>query len=132
MLHIKFLSSFDPILLAVLILCELESQENFHSNFIISRKPKRCVKAKQREQFTQILPDYLSKQFAKARNRSGYFDKQNRENLPTFHEIRSLGAKLYEEQGVPKQIIQSLLGHSHVSMTNLYLDRYDVKWEEVN
>ncbi len=53
-------------------------------------------------------------------------------DLPTFREIRSLGAKLYEEQGVPKPIIQSLLGHSDISMTNLYLDRYEVKWQEVN
>ena len=91
-----------------------------------------CRYAKQREQFTQILPDYLSKQFAKARNSSDYFDYQNKSVLPTFHEIRSLGTKLYEKQGVPKRVIQSLLGHSDVSMTNLYLDRYDIKWEEVS
>ena len=46
-------------------------------------------------------------------------------NPPTLHEIRSLGAKLYEDQGISPQ---SLLGHADEKMTRVYLDRYEVKW----
>ena len=40
---------------------------------------------------------------------------------PTFHEIRSLGGRLYEEQGYKKKYIQALMTHSDEKMTEVYL-----------
>lgn len=36
---------------------------------------------------------------------------------PTFHEIRALGAWLYEQQGFEQEYIQSLMGHADVKPT---------------
>ena len=51
---------------------------------------------------------------------------------PSLHECRSLAARLYDAQGVLD--VQTLLGHSHASMTDLYkddrgLDRCEGKWK---
>ena len=47
---------------------------------------------------------------------------------PTFHEIRSLAARLYTEQGVNAQ---SLLGHKSADMTAVYRDVRGSEWIEV-
>ncbi|WP_133144363.1 tyrosine-type recombinase/integrase [Pseudomonas fragi] len=39
---------------------------------------------------------------------------------PTFHEIRALGAWLYEQQGFAQDDIQGLMGHADVKMTAHY------------
>ena len=39
---------------------------------------------------------------------------------PTFHELRALGAWLYEQQGFPQEYIQALMGHADVKMTEHY------------
>lgn len=38
---------------------------------------------------------------------------------PSLHEVRSLGARLFDEQGVD---VQTLLGHKHREMTEIYVD----------
>lgn len=50
------------------------------------------------------------------------------EQRPTFHEIRSLGARLYEAQGIDPQ---ALLGHKDRRMTEVYTDERKVEWQEV-
>jgi integrase len=47
---------------------------------------------------------------------------------PTFHEIRSLAARLYSEQGVNAQ---ALLGHKSADMTAIYRDVRGSEWIEV-
>lgn len=46
----------------------------------------------------------------------------------TFHEIRALGARLLKDKGVDPQ---ALLGHVDPQMTRVYLDRHEVRWQEV-
>ena len=41
---------------------------------------------------------------------------------PSLHEVRSLSARLYIEQGFPMETVQTLLGHKHAEMTSLYVD----------
>ncbi len=47
---------------------------------------------------------------------------------PTFHEIRSLAARLYTEQGTDAQ---ALLGHKSPDMTAIYRDVRGAEWIEV-
>ncbi|MBI3444462.1 MAG: phage integrase Arm DNA-binding domain-containing protein [Magnetospirillum sp.] len=47
---------------------------------------------------------------------------------PTFHEIRSLAARLYAEQGVDAQ---ALLGHKSPDMTAVYRDVRGAEWIDV-
>ena len=46
----------------------------------------------------------------------------------TFHEIRALGARLLKDRGIDPQ---ALLGHADPQMTRVYLDRHEVRWQEV-
>jgi integrase len=48
---------------------------------------------------------------------------------PTFHEIRSLAARLYEKQGNVN--VQVLLGHSDPETTRLYTDSRGTEWADV-
>lgn len=70
--------------------------------------------------------------FAKARKKAmdaeGLFAGMTKEQLPTFHEIRALGAKCYAEAGIwPRD----LLGHTSDTMTQKYLERHEIKWTRV-
>lgn len=80
---------------------------------------------------TQVLPDYLTKEFSKARDNTGIFGGFKTYARPTFHEIRGLGAHLYERKGVPKQQIQALLGHSDPEMTERYLSKHAERYTEI-
>lgn len=49
---------------------------------------------------------------------------------PSFHEIRSLAARLYTEQ-YGKEFAQALLGHKSALMTDLYRDIRGREWTEI-
>lgn len=76
-----------------------------------------------------LQPDNITRGFATARNRSGLFDDVPANERPTFHEIRSLGAHLYREQGIDPQ---ALLGHTDAKMTKHYLDGHGIEWTVVS
>lgn len=65
--------------------------------------------------------DRVSTGFKEARQRAGITG----ESPPSFHEIRSLGARLYEKQGIDPQ---ALLGHKSRKMTDHYLDSRGSDW----
>lgn len=69
----------------------------------------------------------LTSEFARARNLAG-IEIEPGKTPPTFHELRSLGGRLYQQQGYnPK----TLLGHKLDSTTAVYLDNRGVEWIEV-
>jgi integrase len=84
------------------------------SPYLIHYKPK----ARRREQidakdhWTSVTPDYLTKEFSKARDAAHAYDQVPAGERPTFHEIRALGAWLYEQQNFPMDYIQALMGHA--------------------
>lgn len=41
---------------------------------------------------------------------------------PSLHEARSLSARMYIAQGLTHEQVQTLLGHKHAEMTDMYLD----------
>lgn len=41
---------------------------------------------------------------------------------PSLHETRSLSARTYVAQGLEPKVVQTLLGHSDIEMTELYLN----------
>lgn len=69
----------------------------------------------------------ITAEFAAARNACG-LTWPDGTTPPSFHEIRSLSARLYDEQGVNAQL---LLGHKHPEMTALYKDARGAEWVEV-
>lgn len=82
----------------------------------------------------RIMPDGLSRGFKLARDRSGLSwpavdELGNPQTPPTFHEIRSLSARLYEAQG--NVDVQVLLGHKDPSTTAVYKDARGAEWQEL-
>lgn len=69
----------------------------------------------------------ISRYFMRARKASGLiFEGQP----PTFHELRSLSARLYEKQA-NKDFAQHLLGHKSESMASRYRDDRGREWDKI-
>jgi integrase len=68
----------------------------------------------------------LTKGFAKARDLTDLEWKVS--EPPSLHEMRSLAARLYDQQGVDSQV---LLGHKDPATTALYRDNRGAEWMEV-
>ncbi|PSD32026.1 integrase [Stenotrophomonas maltophilia] len=101
------------------------------SPFLIHRLPEKArpsdMRAKDRAHHTQVLPEQLSRAFAKARDAAGVDGR----SPPTFHEIRSLGGALLRDTGWTTEQVQALMGHASKSMTEHYLAGHDMPWLEV-
>ncbi|MCU1717354.1 tyrosine-type recombinase/integrase [Pseudomonas sp. 5P_3.1_Bac2] len=104
--------------------------EPIASPFLLCYRPK----ARKREQieaklhWSAITDDYLTKEFRKARDLSGAYDHiENPKARPTIHELRALGAWLYEQQGFPTEYVQVLMGHATPEMTAYYQDGHEQK-----
>lgn len=95
--------------------------------FIINHKPQNIPAAmpKGKIQITQVTPDFLSKQFNKCRALCPAIEKKaEKEGLsPTsFHELRSLGARIDLQKGMDVESISATLAHSDIDVTkNKYL-----------
>ena len=74
-----------------------------------------------------MTPDYLTKEFSKARDAAHAYDHVPPGERPTFHEIRALGAWLDEQQKFPQQYIQALMGNAHEKMTKHYQEGHGEK-----
>jgi len=73
-----------------------------------------------------LIPSLLFK-LTKARDAAHAYDYIEPVERPTFHEIRALGAWLYEQQKFPQDYIQALMGHSDVKMTKHYQEGHTDK-----
>jgi hypothetical protein len=69
----------------------------------------------------KIHPDVLSKAFAEAREQAGIKPQKGKEP-PTFHEIRSLAGRLYQQEYGEVDWVQRLFGHGAKHTTERYLD----------
>ena len=69
---------------------------------------------------SKVHPDRMSHAFTEARKLAGIPDVADGKTAPTFHEVRSLASRLYKDQG--NVDVQSLLGHKHAKMTEVYQD----------
>lgn len=76
-----------------------------------------------------VVLDTLSKEFANARDRAVAAKViKAGDKPPTFHEQRSLAARLYHAEGKDPQ---ALLGHRHAAMTEIYRDSRGSEWVSV-
>lgn len=76
-----------------------------------------------------IVLDTLSKAFAEARDAAAAKHGLDLgKTPPTFHEMRSLAARLHEDEG---RNPQRLLGHRSAKMTDLYRDSRGADWIDV-
>ncbi|AWK13846.1 phage integrase Arm DNA-binding domain-containing protein [Candidatus Fukatsuia symbiotica] len=74
-----------------------------------------------------LSPTRLSKGFARSREKSGL---KWQGTPPSFHEIRSLSARLHSEAR-GKDFAQKLLGHKSSAMTDKYRDSRGSEWDKI-
>lgn len=72
---------------------------------------------------------HISGSFARMRDAAQIQVEEGR-TPPTFHELRSLAARLYTEQ-YGTEFAQALLGHKSAEMTALYRDSRGREWTEI-
>ena len=104
-------------------------EDGINSPYLIHRLPDRSSPSERKSHHTQVLPKYLSDRFAAARDKTGLFKTTPELERPTFHEIRSLGIKLYENNGYDAQ---KLAGHTERKMTELYKEGHGIEWTRVD
>ncbi len=72
----------------------------------------------------QVLPEYASKAFRKARDlaneQTHLFDGASVRQMPTLHEIRALSSHLYATAGYEVAAVQELMAHTDPDMTRAY------------
>lgn len=120
--------------LAILILPPLQEviarcRDDILSPFLVHRAHEKRRLSSQREHWSQVLPEMLSREFQDIRDRLGLFEYLSIEQRPSFHEIRALGAHLYQQSGIDPQ---TLLGHTSQKTTHVYLDRHQIEYLEVD
>ncbi|MGJ8522259.1 hypothetical protein R84981_000944 [Carnimonas sp. R-84981] len=106
------------------------------SPFIVHRNPKwrrsrlnGQAGTSNKEHWTAVAPDMLSREFQRLREKVPSIKLMAAAQQPTYHEIRSLGARLLELKGVKVDSIQVLMGHADEEMTQHYLDGYGTRWQ---
>ena len=85
-----------------------------------SPKARKRAQLDAKLHWNAVTPDNLTKSFAQARDDSKAYEELPPGERPTFHEIRALGAWLYEQQNFAQEYIQGLMGHADVKMTKHY------------
>lgn len=102
---------------------QLMAAAGYHSPFLIHRQPrrKRSDQLAGKPHWTYVRREYLTRQFQDARDASGAFNDWPDEERPTFHEIRSLGSRIYRALGFEERYVQALLGHADENTTAIYL-----------
>lgn len=100
-------------------------RDQIASPLLIHRKPEKIYKSANRVHFTQILQRFFIDVFSEVRDASKVYDHLKKEERPTFHEIRSLGIKMYEDEGIDAQ---KLAGHTTRAMTDEYKKGHEIMW----
>ncbi|WP_179894805.1 tyrosine-type recombinase/integrase [Burkholderia sp. JKS000303] len=77
----------------------------------------------------QVHLDTMSAAFSRFRDQAKVQPAPGR-TAPSFHEIRSLAARLYSDEYGP-EFAQALLGHKSAAMTALYRDSRGKEWTEI-
>ncbi len=99
--------------------------------FIVHREPDRrtgraaeALEGHRLEHPAQVLPDYASKAFFRARDlardRTRLFEGMSVRQMPTLHEIRALSSHLYSIAGYEVAAVQELMAHTDPDMTRAY------------
>ena len=104
------------------------SRDGWVCPYVVHRKPERANKqSKATDHEYQVDPNYLSRGFSKVRDKLGLFNHMAKEERPTFHEIRALSARLFDDQGIDPQ---GRMAHTDAKSTKVYT-RNHLEWTEV-
>ena len=99
------------------------SMDGIASPFLVHRRSKslKTTERQQKAHWSAVRPEYLSKAFKAARDATALFEGMAPRARPSFHEIRSLGARLYRAAGYEERYLQALMTHANKRTTEIYL-----------
>jgi len=103
------------------------SLDGIHSPYLVHKSPERRDpdKLAKKPHWSYIWPEQLTREFARVRELTGLFTTWPANTKPGFHEIRSLGARIYQESGYSLQSIQGLLAHADKTTSQIYTENSD-------
>jgi len=101
-------------------------KDGIDSPYILHKQPLKKRQSKKKDHLTQLSPDQVSRGFQFARQASLLYENLPEEQHPSFHEIRSLGIYLYEQQGFNADILA--WGNPGSAMKLKYLSRHETKY----
>lgn len=109
------------------------AMQNSRCTHVISHKLTKRYKRKKepRTHHYQVLPDYLTRAFAKVRDATGLYDGIPTKNRPGLHEVRALSSDLYRKAGYATSEIQQLMAHTDEKVTEIYLAGHETQWTEI-
>ena len=98
---------------------------------LLNCKVRRREQVDAKDHLTPVTPDYLTKEFSKARDAAHTYDHVHDGEPPHFSRDPRIGAWLYEQQNFPQEYIQALMGHANEKMTKRYQEGHDEKEDRV-
>lgn len=124
----------QPILRKLINQAKESSLMHARCPHIIHFKPERRIKGDNRQHSHQVLPDYLTRAFADARDACGCFANLPTKARPSFHEIRSLSSHLYKKTYGNDRIkeVQVLMAHTDEKITKHYQQGHETHWTEID
>ncbi|MEM1143972.1 MAG: tyrosine-type recombinase/integrase, partial [Pseudomonadota bacterium] len=110
---------------------EIHLQHRRSCPFVIMHKPQQRRTGKTKEHAYQVTPRRLATMFAEAREATGLYEHIDEDRTPpTFHEIRSLAAKLAKDAGYSDRQIQIAMAHENVATTRSYQDEHELPFAD--
>jgi len=126
----KVAGDSDMAFIRIQLTAELEDikrramSDGILTDYLVHRRPERTKphERARKPHWAAVRTEYLTKAFQTVRDATGRWDGIPARQRPTFHEIRSLGARTYRAAGYSEQYIQSLMTHANKRTTTIYLE----------
>lgn len=106
------------------------SMKNYRCPAVISHLPRIRKTGKTKGHACEITPRRLSGMFAECRDSTGLYADCGDRTPPSFHEIRSLAAKLAKDAGYTDRQIQIAMAHENVATTLSYQDEHQLPYAD--
>jgi hypothetical protein len=107
------------------------AMKNGRCTHVISHRFEKRYKSGQRQHHYQILPDYLTRAFAEARDASGLYNGIPKAARLGLHEVRAISSDLCRRAGYTTADIQQLMAHTEEKITEGYLAGHETQWTEI-
>jgi integrase len=107
------------------------AMKNGRCTHVISHRFEKRYKSGQRQHHYQILPDYLTRAFAEARNATEIYSAIPTAARPGLHEVRALSSGLYRKAGYTNGEIQQLMAHTDEKITEGYIAGHETQWTDI-
>lgn len=116
-----------PITSALKDIIERSRADKVLSPYLVHRISASKIVPKECTHPTQCSSEYISKAFSTLRDKLGLFDKLDKAERPTFHEIRALSIHMFDKAGYDPQ---ARAAHADAKSTKVYKENH-IEWVRV-